>query len=387
MKIAYLDCFSGISGDMFVGALLDAGLPFSDLDQCLQSLQLKGYHIEVRREARSGIFGTRFVVTLDKEAQVPRGMNDIRSILESADLESRVRETCMRIFEDLAKVEGNIHNVPPERVHFHEIGAVDSILDIVGAVYGIQRLGIGAIYVSALPVGSGFTDSAHGTIPLPAPATLALLKGIPIFDSGVQREMVTPTGAALVKTLATSFGIMPPMAILELGYGAGKRDLPDRPNLLRILIGEDRSGAELDTVIVLESNLDDMNPEWTGYLMERLFAAGAFDVVFCPIQMKKNRPGVQIQIIAPPDHKEALTEILFSETTTLGVRFRYSERRVLQRSVIEVESPWGTIKVKRVVRTDGSHHLLPEYEACREIAVRTGRPLREIFSWVTALNK
>jgi hypothetical protein len=259
-------------------------------------------------------------------------------------------------------------------------------VDVVAAVYGIKRLGIQKLIASPLPLGSGFVDTAHGTIPLPAPATMKLLEGIPIFDAGINFELVTPTGAALVRAFSSAFGRIPPLVIRKVGYGVGKRDLPDRPNLLRIVIGDDQWEQELDTVVVLESNLDDVSPEWMGYVMDLLFEAKALDVAFCPIQMKKNRPGVQIQVTARPEHQEALTGILFRETTTLGVRFQYTQRKVLKRSTTEIATPWGPIKVKKVIQEDGSSLYLPEYEACKEIARKIHRPLREIFYWIMALN-
>jgi len=302
-------------------------------------------------------------------------------------LSSEVKDKSIRIFEELASVEGKIHNKPLEEVHFHEVGAVDSIIDIVGTVYGLERLGVTSLFVSSLPLGSGFVETAHGRIPIPAPATTALLEGVPVYDSGTHHEMVTPTGAALVKGLTTSFGPMPPMVVEKIGYGVGTRDLSDRPNLARILIGHMQTEGQVDTVVMLEANIDDTSPEWLGFVMDRLFGAGALDVVFCPVQMKKNRPGIQIQVMGRPDQKDTLMEILFRESSTLGIRFRYTQRMVLQRSVAEVESPWGKIKVKKVLERDGSPFFLPEYEACREVALKTNRPLREIFYWVIGLNK
>ncbi len=387
MAIAYLDCFSGISGDMFVGALLDAGLSLEDLRKGLESLDVEGYRLEARQEARHRISGARFLVRVDEERQVPRDFRDIRRMILEGRLDDAVKDKCIRIFEALAEVEGRIHNVPTEEVHFHEVGAVDSIIDIVGSVYGLHKLGITSLYVSPLPLGSGFVETAHGRIPVPAPATVGLLKDVPVYDSGVPHEMVTPTGAALVKGLAAFFGPIPPMVVKKVGYGVGKRELADRPNLLRILVGEGQFEGDSDTVALLETNLDDTNPEWLGYLMERLLDEGALDVVFCPLHMKKGRPGVQVQVMGRPDQKDRLMEILFRETTTLGIRFRYSQRKVLERSEERVESPWGEIKVKKVIGQDGLPLLLPEYEACRDIASREGIALRKVFYWIMGLNK
>ena len=339
MKTAYLDCFSGISGDMFVGALLDAGLNFEDLKTCLRTLPFKGYHLEMKRETRNRIGGTRFVVRLESETTSHRHLKDVLQLIEKGSLSRRVKEQCMEVFKDLARVEGQIHGSSPEEVHFHEVGGEDSIIDIVGTLYGIEKLGLTCLYASPLPLGSGFVEAAHGRIPLPAPATLALLKGIPVTDSGVKKEMVTPTGAALVKCLVRSFGEMPPMVIRQIGYGVGERILEDRPNLLRILIGEEVSPWDSDTVVVMETNVDDTNPEWLGFLMERLFECGALDVGYGPVQMKKNRPGIQIQVLAPPDRKDPLMRILFRESGTLGIRFHHAQRKVFKRSEQNVESP------------------------------------------------
>jgi pyridinium-3,5-bisthiocarboxylic acid mononucleotide nickel chelatase len=400
MKTAYLDCFSGLSGDMFLGSLLDAGLSFEQLKQCLQTLPFHGYELELRRETRNQISGARFVVHLDEHHQKKighknhghqnsdhnnRGLNAISKVIDQGDLTDSVKKKSMAIFESLARVEGHIHNLPPDQVHFHEVGAVDSIIDIVGTVYALEALGIERLLVSPLPLGSGFVKTAHGKIPVPAPATLALLKGVPVLNSGVQQEMVTPTGAALATGLADAFGPMPTMVVQNVGYGVGSRELPDRPNLLRIILGHEEHGNQTDTVVVIETNLDDVRPEFLGFLMERLFRAGALDVIFAPIHMKKNRPGVQVQIIGRPDQKNTLMEIMVQETITLGIRFRYSQRMVLERNQAEVESPWGQIGVKRVIQGE-STRLVPEYDVCREIALKHHIPLQDVYQWIEGLN-
>lgn len=387
MKTAYLDCFSGISGDMFLGALLDAGLPVKVLNQQLQTLPLNHYRIETKKESRNRIFGTRFSVQFKHTEEIPRNLETIRKIIQKGDLSQTVKGRAIEIFEQIAKVEGEIHNIPFEKVHFHEVGAVDSIIDIVGTLIGIEHLNIASISASHIPLGSGFAKTMHGTIPVPAPATVALLKGVPVYDSGIRHELVTPTGAALVKNLTDSFGPMPPMVVQSVGYGVGKRDFLENPNLLRILIGDHQTGRNVETVIVLDSNIDNTNPEWLGHLMDSLFEAGALDVVFSHVQMKKNRPGIQIQVIGRPHQKEPLTEILFRESATLGVRFQYTQRQVLERSVVEVESPWGKIKVKKIIGGDGTFYFHPEYEICREIALKHELPLKKIYSWVMGLNK
>jgi uncharacterized protein (TIGR00299 family) protein len=386
MKIAYLDCFSGVSGDMLLGALIDAGLPFEWLRARLAGLAVSGFALEARRADRNNIFGTRFLVHALTHEHVHRSIVDIRRILDQSDLSAWSKAKSIEIFESVAQAEARIHNCPAEEVHFHEVGAVDSIVDIVGTVLGVEHLGIGEIYASPLPLGEGFVDTHHGKIPLPAPATVEILRGIPVRGAAGKEETVTPTGAALVRGLAVGFGIMPPMVMEQVGYGVGSRTLPDRPNLLRIVIGQS-STEESDTVVILEANLDDTHPEWLGFLMERLFRAGALDVVYFPIQMKKSRPGTAIQVIGRPEQKSALTDILFAESTTLGVRFRFSERNTLKRSSAELESPWGKLAVKRVTRPDGSSILLPEYEACRAVAEERSIPLQEIYYWVMSANR
>jgi len=382
MKTAYLDCFSGISGDMFLGAMLDAGLPFEELRDALHTLPLEGYRLELEREERNHLYGTRFTVRVNESGRAVRDMASIRGIIHKSGLSDEVKDKSIEIFESLAREEGNVHNCSPEEVHFHEVGAIDSIIDITGTVFGLEYSGISSLYSSSLPLGSGFVETDHGRIPLPAPATIALLKGVPVYDAGLKSEMVTPTGAALVKGLALSFGPMPPMTIEKTGYGVGSRELPDRPNLLRIIIGREEVAPGVETVVVLEANLDNTSPEWLGFLMERLFDEGALDVLFCPVQMKKNRPGILVQVMGRPQEKDALMDIVFRESTTLGIRFRYTQRKILDRSQMKIKSPWGGMSVKRVIRPDGSAFIMPEYDVCRKIALKSEVPLKEIYNWV-----
>jgi uncharacterized protein (TIGR00299 family) protein len=386
MKIAYLDCFSGVSGDMFVGSLLDAGLPFEELKRALSGLNLEGYTIAATKEGRNNIFGTRFHVSLTEKDQKARHLKDIKEIITSGDIPLAVVEKCISIFEKLATIEGKIHHISPDEIHFHEVGAVDSIIDIVGSVVGMHLLGIEKLFVSRMPVGKGIITSAHGKIPLPSPATIALLEGVPIYDSGQEVEMVTPTGAALITSLCSSFGPMPSMIIERVGYGVGSRTLAEKPNLLRILIGNEVDKQRSETVVVLESNLDDMSPELLGYLMDTLFDAGAKDVTFSHIQMKKNRPGIQLQVIGRPEDMDRLRNIIFKESTTLGIRFTYSQRTVLKREELMVESPWGKMRVKKVMNQDGNTALLPEYEECRRVAKANNCALRDVYAWAAALS-
>jgi len=381
MKIAYLDCFSGVSGDMFIGSLLDAGLPSEKINEIISGLRLGGFTISSAKEERNRIFGTKFSVLLDHGHQPARHLKDIKDILERSDLPSQIIEQCIRIFERLAATEAAVHHMQMEEVHFHEVGAVDSIIDVVASVAGMYLLGIEKLFVSRIPVGSGMIDSAHGIIPVPAPATMEILKGVPIYDSGQNTEMVTPTGAALLTSLGTSFGPMPPMTVERVGYGVGSRVLPDRPNLLRIAIGSDAEQGTLDTVVLLESNVDDMSPELLGYLMDLLFEAGALDVSFCPIHMKKNRPGVRIQVIGRPEDKDRLMGIVFRESTSLGVRISYSQREVVERTEVTVSSPWGKMKFTQATDRDRGPVLLPEYEECRRIAREHNLPLRDVYAW------
>jgi len=387
MKIAYLDCFSGASGDMFIGSLLDAGLPYKEIEKIINGLRLGGFTISSAKEERNRIFGTKFSVLLDHEHQPSRHLKDIKQILQRSDLPPQIIEKCIRIFERLAATEAAVHHMKPEEVHFHEVGAVDSIIDVVASVAGLHLLGIAKLFVSRIPVGSGMIDSAHGIIPVPAPATMEILKGVPIYDSGQNTEMVTPTGAALLASLGNSFGPMPPMTVDRVGYGVGSRVLSDRPNLLRIVIGSDAEQGTLDTVVLLESNVDDMSPELLGYLMDLLFEAGALDVSFCPIHMKKNRPGVRIQVIGRPEDKNRLMGIVFRESTSLGVRISYSHREVVERSEVTIASPWGKMKFTQVTDRDRGPVLLPEYEECRRIARDHNLPLRDVYAWAASRSR
>ncbi|MBN1849453.1 MAG: nickel pincer cofactor biosynthesis protein LarC [Deltaproteobacteria bacterium] len=387
MKTAYLDCFSGISGDMFLGALLDAGLPFKDLSQAIGTLPLTGYTLNANKEKRNGLMGTRFLVYSTGTTHPHRGLDDIKAIIQKGALSTQVKETSIQIFESIAIEEAKIHGRPVNEIHFHEVGAVDSIIDIVGVVFGIEFLQITSLMASPLPVGSGFVETQHGRIPVPAPATIALLKGIPIYQSGLSHELVTPTGAALIRKLASAFGVMPPMMVDTVGYGVGSRELSDRPNLFRILVGREHAKDQVEAIVVLEANLDDMNPEWLGFMMEQLFEAGALDVVFYPIQMKKNRPGVHVEVIGNPKDKDALMKIFFRESTTLGIRFDYVQRAILQRSITQIDSPWGKIGAKQIIHQDGTTLLMPEYEACREIAQMNDMPLKRIYDWVLSNKK
>lgn len=386
MSVAYLDCLSGISGDMFLGALLDLGLDIVEFRRILRTLPMEGYRVEERREARHHIHGTRCLVLMDPHAQPHRNLGTIRRVIRAGGLPPLLEERSILVFEELGRAEAKVHDLPLEAVHFHEIGAVDAIVDIVGTVFGLDALGIRSLFVSPLPLGTGIADSHHGPIPIPAPATLEILKGVPLQSCSIPHELVTPTGAALVKVLADGFGPLPAMRLEKVGYGVGSRDLPERPNLLRILVGDQAPCGHTDTVAVLETNSDRCQGEIQGYLMERLFLGGALDVSFAPVQMKKNRPGVQVQVMARPGEEDSLVDILFQEGLTLGVRVSYVERRTLPRAMRSIDSPWGPMPVKEILQRDGTARIFPEYEICRSIAMEQGLPLHVVMEWVAGQN-
>lgn len=395
-KILYLDCFSGISGDMLLGALLDAGAPFDELERVVASLGLDGVSIARERVDRAGIGATKFRVAEgghdhhhDHEGHKHdhhhhghhhRGLSEITAIVERAALPAAARTRATGLFRRLAEVEAGIHGVPVEEVHLHEVGAIDSIVDITLAVAAMEWLAPERVVASSLNVGSGTVACEHGELPVPAPATVELLAGAPIYAQGPPVELVTPTGALLVTAYADGYGPLPPMRVEQIGYGAGDRDLPARPNVLRALVGEaeetpEEAGAE-ERVVVLECEIDDMNPQLYGVLMERLTDAGAFDVFYAPIQMKKNRPGTLVTVVAPPERREALAGLLFAESTTIGVRVTETARERLDREVVTVESPIGPVRIK-VARRDGVVvNAAPEFEDCARLAAEQGLPVK-----------
>ena len=375
--IAYLDCFSGISGDMLLGALVDAGLSLEVLKADLACLSLSGYDIKAAKVTKGGIAGTQVSVEV-REEQAHRGLHDILKIIDASSLPEETKETSRRIFTRLAEAEARVHNQPVEDVHFHEVGAVDAIVDVVGACCGLRRLGVTELYSSPLPLGGGWVNTAHGRLPVPAPATAELLKGALLYAGPVQAELVTPTGAAIVTTLCRNFGPMPPMTVSQVGWGAGARDLP-HPNLLRLFLGEPAVKAAEQRLALLETNLDDMNPELFEHLMDRLLAAGALDVFYTPIVMKKSRPATLVSVLAEPEKVDALSAILFRETTTLGVRVQEVSRRCLERRSVEVETPYGRVRVKLGLLGAETVTAAPEYEDCRRIANERGVPLKGVY--------
>jgi uncharacterized protein (TIGR00299 family) protein len=383
MKICYLDAFSGISGDMAVGALMDAGAPASDVLDALRSLET-GARYEVEKTARRGITASKFRVHLDGAPQKHRHLSHILKMIDAAPLGSRAKSNASAVFEKLGQAEAKVHGVPIEKVHFHEVGAADSIADIVGACVALDLMGVEEVHISAINVGSGTVETEHGTLPVPAPATAGLLTGIPVYARGPAMELTTPTGAALAATLASSFGPLPAMRISSIGHGAGDRDFPQHANVLRVLVGERTSAPEATLVSVIEANIDDSSPQVLGYALDRLMAAGALDVSLSPIQMKKNRPGSLLRVIAKPEDQERLAQVIFAETSTLGLRMYAAERRVEERRVEQVETPWGQVrgKISGTVSGPGPDQRVfaPEYEDCRAIAERTGTPLKQVMA-------
>lgn len=379
-KIAYLDCGSGISGDMTLAALVDAGVPLDALNAAIGSLGLPGCQIRTREVKKNGFRGTQVAVDYEHE-HAHRHLHNILAMIDAGQLSERQRDFARRIFTRLAEAEAHVHGLPIGEVHFHEVGAADSIADIVGAAVGFDLLGVDRIVASPVPTGTGKIHIAHGECSVPAPATAELLRGIPLAESDTQGELTTPTGAAILATLAHSFGPLPAMKIDRIGYGAGFKDFPDRPNILRLLVGE-----ALDVVIdageqvcVLETNLDDMSGELIGYCTTRLLELGVLDVFTTAIQMKKNRPGVTLSVLCRPADATAVEDILFSETTTLGVRRWMVARTVLRRQPHSVLTAWGPVEGKVGWLRDGLPRFAPEFESCRQIAEARQVPLREVY--------
>jgi uncharacterized protein (TIGR00299 family) protein len=384
-RIAYLDCFSGVSGDMLLGALVDAGLPEADLEGELALLKLQGYRLEVSKVERAGLGATRVEVMPAGGPPPHRRLPDILSIVDNSGLPAADREKGSLIFRRLAEAEGRVHRCRPEEVEFHEVGAVDTLVDIMGAVAGLRLLGVEDLYCSPLPAGGGEVRGAHGVLPVPAPATLELmaLAGAPLTSVVGEPafELVTPTGAAIVTALARFE--RPPMRVTAVGYGAGARNIPGRPNVLRVWLGERVAERRRRTMLLVETNIDDMSPELLGYVQERLFEAGAADVWFVPIQMKKNRPATLLSVLCPHEHEEAVVGLLLRETSTLGVRISEVSRREADRESLEFESSLGPAAVK-VKRLEGEEpQVSPEYEACRRLALQHGLSLAEVYRIVS----
>jgi len=422
MRIAYLDCFSGMSGDMFLGALVDAGVPMRLLEETVATMNIDA-RIEATRVMRSGISATKIDVYAHGEKEIPReeylaqhshehehkhehghthehshlpshgdahtgphgrGLKEIREIINKAGIGSSAKQTALAIFEALGKAEAKIHNVDIEKIHFHEVGAVDAMVDIVCSAVAAETLGVDEIVCSPLNVGGGTVKCAHGVLPIPVPATVELLKNAPVYSSGIQMELVTPTGAAIVNVLANRFGSFPAMTIEKSGYGAGGRDLPGHPNVVRLTAGEalpERTAkSSQETISVLEANLDDLSPQVFGYVMDRLFEEGALDCFGVPVLMKKNRPGTLLTVLCKPEDAANLTQIMFAETTTLGVRQREEKRETLARNWVLVSTQWGEVRMKVAHMNGTVTNYSPEYEDCRKIAGDHKVPLKTVMN-------
>ncbi|MBI4601091.1 MAG: nickel pincer cofactor biosynthesis protein LarC [Planctomycetes bacterium] len=442
-RVAYFQPFSGASGDMILGALVDLGLPLEPLEQGLRTLGVQGWKLSARKEMRGPFQATRLKVILDEPPGMERGhahchehghghddahehdhghehghqhehghahghghehdhhagapdrqaggeasptphrrLAEILRLIDASGIPAPVKASAARVFRRLGEAEARVHGMPVEQVHFHEVGAVDSIVDIVGSCLGLHLLGVDEVRSAPLTVGTGFVGAAHGKIPLPAPATLELLKGFPVEQRDSKAELTTPTGAALLTTLAQDFGTLPPLRLTAVGYGAGDDRPGPVPNALRVILGETAAQPGTDRVVLLETNLDDMSPQWSGYLMERLFEAGALDVSLAPILMKKSRPAHELRVILPPAAEELVLRVLFSESTTLGVRRSEVDRVVLEREQRAVETPWGLVKVKLGMLAGEVVTATPEYEDLQAAARKAGLPLKEVHARV-----
>jgi uncharacterized protein (TIGR00299 family) protein len=393
--VLYFDCFSGVAGDMVLGALLDAGLPFGELQHALGSLAVSGYEVSAKRVVRAGISATKFVVRDDGPpgAHPHRHLSGIFTLIDQSALSPSGRDRAKALFRRLAEAEAAIHDMPVEKVHLHEVGALDSIIDIVGAVHGLEWFGADRVVSSALNVGGGMVQSAHGRIPVPAPATVKLLGDAPIYGGDVQKELVTPTGALIVSSYATSFGPVPPMRVEHVGYGAGDNDFPSMPNVLRVLVGTESAAASgvsrMDAadgarVVVIECEIDDMNPQIFGLVMDRLYAAGALEVFYVPVQMKKNRPGTLLTVVASPSLRPALSDIIFNETTTIGLRYSEVDRECLVREHANVEIAVGTVRMKLAWREGRLVNAVPEFDDCAKLAAANNLPVKEVQALATS---
>jgi len=382
MRLAYFDCFSGISGDMTLGALLDAGCSLETLRDELKELSVPGWTISSEKVWKNGMSAT-FVKVATEDQTRHRALSAILEILEKSKLTEQVRNNAAAIFRKLGEAEAAVHGVPVEKIHFHEVGAIDAIVDIVGACIGFEALGIEKFACSPLNVGGGTAKMAHGVLPVPAPATAKLLLGKPTYSNGVQKELVTPTGAAIVATLCDWFGPQPAMTISAIGYGAGSADIEGQPNVVRIMVGEaaEKVVPGFDQEIsIIEANLDDMNPQIYGYFLEKALAAGALDVYTTPVQMKKNRPGTLLTLLCKPADTNNLMSLVFAETTTLGARTYRAQRRALPRETVNVHTQYGDVHVK-LSRVNGSiRHVAPEYEDCRKLASEKNVPLQQVIN-------
>ena len=381
MTVLYFDCFSGAAGDMILGSLIDAGVPIEEVRRALGSLAIEPDVVWTERVSRAGVTATKFCVKGEdagEHSHPHRHLSGVYKLIDGSALTDDGKSRAKELFERLGRAEAEIHGTTMEKVHLHEVGALDSIIDIVGSVFALEYLGAQEIVSSPLNVGSGTVRAAHGLYPVPAPATMRLLEGTPIYAGQQEAELVTPTGALLVSSYAKQYGPVPAMRVRRIGYGAGTRDFKDTPNVLRVLVGDSDRTASAQTVVVIECEIDDMNPQIFGVLMDRLLAEGALDVFYTPVQMKKNRPGTLLTIVTPPDARERLTSIVFTETTSIGVRYRDMTRECLDRETVAVETPAGAVRIKIARRLGAIVNASPEFEDCARLARERGVPLKDV---------
>ncbi len=381
-RIIYFDCFSGISGDMILGALVSIGVDLKKIQKGLRTLNLNGCKVNSRQVKRNGFIGTKVNVVLNQTSQKShhaRSFNDIKSLIEKSDLPKIVKFNSIAIFRLIGKVEAKVHGTTINRVHFHEVGAIDSIIDIVGGSLAMNLLDADLIVSSPINTGEGIVKCDHGILPVPAPATLELLKGIPCYSSGVEKELTTPTGAAFIGYFAEKFGSLPNMNMLSTGYGAGTHEIKNIPNLLRVVLGKSEEGPRHQSMKVIETNIDDMNPEFYDYVIDQLFKVGAVDVFFTPINMKKNRPGILLSVITSTEHFDSVVQVLLEETSTLGVRHYDVGRVVLPRKQTVIMTPFGKVRVKIGGLDKSTRTISPEYEDCRKIALKKEIPVKRVY--------
>jgi len=380
MRVLYFDCFCGVSGDMLLASLLDLGADEQQVRAALDATRLAGYKLKVEKVVKGGLAATGVTVDVTDQDSPERGLTDIEKMIDQSDLNEELKRKSKSVFRRLAETEARIHNTTPEHIHFHEVGATDSIVDIVGSLAALDTLNVDKVYCSPIHLGTGEVRCAHGTLPVPAPATVALLKGAPVYSRGIPTELTTPTGAALITALAVEFGPVPPMTIEAVGYGAGKKDVAERPNVLRAILGETAGeGAETDVVAVVETTIDDMNPENYPWLVDRLFEAGVKDVYLAPVICKGGRPGTALVTICDTDLIDKIVGIVFEETSSFGVRYRFESRMKLSRESCEVDTQWGAVGIK-IGRIGGRIvSVSPEFRECRRVAEREGVPLKRVY--------
>ena len=388
MKILYFDCFSGVSGNMILGAMVDAGIDIKALKKELKKLDLHGYSLKVSKVKRKGIKGTKVDVIVDKKKHLHHThYKDIKRLIERSKLPEKIKEDSLSIFKNIAEAEAKIHRTSVDNVHFHEVGAVDSIVDVVGASICISLLNSDTILSSPINTGKGMVKTEHGLLPVPAPATTEMLKGFPSYSSDIEFELATPTGVGIITAMAKASNAIPVMKTNAIGYGAGSKDFSDSPNLLRIMIGEGYSPSEQDSITVIESNIDDMNPQFYDHIMNRIFDAGALDVFLTPIIMKKNRPAVKITLLSDNDNVNKLADILLKETTSFGLRMYKTERIKLEKEIKTVKTEYGSTKVKIGKKNGKIINIAPEYEDCKRIANERGISIREVYEKVKSATR